>query len=408
MKKRGKHPALFLVLSGEMQYNENIGGIAMKVVVALDSLKDCMGSLQAGEAVRLGILEAIPEAEVVVKPLADGGEGTAEALITGMRGTKKAVTVTGPLGVSISSFYGYLSESKTAVIEIAAAAGIEHVPPVERNPLNTTTYGVGELIRHAAENGARHFIIGLGGSATNDCGLGMLQALGFEFLDASGSPVGLGGGELKNVAAICRRRALPELKECSFEVACDVINPLCGKNGASAVYGPQKGATPSMVQQLEEDCRRFADAVEQETGMDCRSVPGAGAAGGLGFAFLSFLNARLKPGISIVLEQLEFEQELKSADFLVTGEGKLDAQTAMGKAPSGIARLAKEHGIPVIALGGALAEDAGECNCHGIDALFSIANAPMSLQEALAPETAERNLRKTAEQVFRLIRAVKK
>lgn len=379
----------------------------MKVVVALDSFKDCMSSIEAGKAVCLGVLDAVPEAEVVVKPLADGGEGTAEALISGRNGARRQVTVTGPLGTPVSAMYGYLTETKTAIVEMAAAAGIEQVPSAKRNPMQTTTYGVGELLRHAIKNGARHFIVGIGGSATNDCGLGMLQALGFEFLDASGSPVGLGAEALENVTTFHCLHVLPELKNCSFEIACDVTNPLCGENGASVVYGPQKGATPSMVQQLDEYCRRFADIVAQKTGHDYSSAAGAGAAGGLGFAFLSFLNARLKPGISIVLEQLEFEQELKSADFLVTGEGKLDAQTAMGKAPSGIAQLAKKYDVPVIALGGTLAKDAGECNKYGIDALFSIINAPISLEDALLPETAAVNLRKTAEQVFRLIQAVK-
>ena len=324
----------------------------MKIVVALDSFKDCLSSMEAGKAVKEGILTAIPEAEVVIKPLADGGEGTPTALITAMQGEKRALTVTGPLGGLVNCFYGYHPEKKVAIMEMAAAAGIELVPADQRNPWNTTTYGVGEIIRNAIKNGARKLIVGIGGSATNDCGIGMLQALGYEFLDVNGNPVGRGGGELGKIASIDSRGAMRELKECSFEIACDVTNPLCGTKGASAVYGPQKGASITMVQQLDDACCHFADIVMREQGNDYRNYPGAGAADGLGFAFLSFLNARLRPGIAIVMEQLNVEQELKNADYLITGEGKLDAQTAMGKAPVGIASLAKRHGVTVIALAG--------------------------------------------------------
>lgn len=380
----------------------------MKIVVALDSFKDCLSSMEAGKAVKEGILTAIPEAEVVIKPLADGGEGTTTALITAMQGEKRALTVTGPLGALVNCFYGYHPEKKVAIMEMAAAAGIELIPADQRNPWNTTTYGVGEIIRNAIKNGARKLIVGIGGSATNDCGIGMLQALGYEFLDVNGNPVGRGGGELGKIASIDSRGAMRELKECSFEIACDVTNPLCGTKGASAVYGPQKGASITMVQQLDDACCHFADIVMREQGNDYRNYPGAGAAGGLGFAFLSFLNARLRLGIEIVMEQLNVEQELKNADYLITGEGKLDTQTAMGKAPVGIASLAKRHGVTVIALAGSLEADAKRCNDYGMDAIFSITNAPISLQQAIHPQTATQNLKNTTEQIFRLIKTISK
>ena len=380
----------------------------MKVVVAIDSLKDSLTSYEAGKAVEKGIYKAYEdeEVEVVVKTLADGGEGTVDAFVEGMQGEKRKVTVNGPLMEPVSCAYGYLEESHIAIIEMAGAAGIGLIAEERRNPLETTTYGVGEVIKKAIEEGVRQFSIGSGGSVTNDCGVGMLQALGYEFLDQEGKPVGKGGKVLSQIVTIKEDKIIKGLKECHFKVACDVTNPLCGPNGASYIYGPQKGATSEMVEQLDEGCRHFAATVKAHYGKDYRDVQGAGAAGGMGYGFLSFLNSELKSGIQIILEEIKLAEDLKYADFVITGEGGLDGQTAMGKAPIGIAKLAKNYGVKVIAFAGCTTEEATACNIAGIDAYFSIVNGAMSLKEAMRRETAEKNMTQTAEQVFRLIRTL--
>lgn len=380
----------------------------MKVVVAIDSLKDSLSSYEAGKAIEKGIRAACQErpVEVIVKPLADGGEGTVEALVAGMGGEKREALVNGPLLKKLVCEYGYLPETNTAIIEMAGAAGIGLVKEEDRNPLNTTTFGVGEVIRDAIERGIRNFIIGIGGSVTNDCGVGMLQALGFEFFDKNKEPVGFGGKVLEQIASVNTANAMKELKDCYFKIACDVTNPLFGANGASYVFGPQKGATPEIVEQLDKGCRSFAAVVMEQYKKDLAEEPGAGAAGGLGYGFLSFLDGELKSGIRIIVEEIKLAEDLKNADYVVTGEGRLDFQTAMGKAPIGVAKLAKYYGAKVIALAGCTTDDAKKCNESGIDAYFSIVNSAMPLSEAMNENVAKKNMTQTAEQVFRLICAI--
>lgn len=380
----------------------------MKIVIAIDSLKGSMTSIEAGSAIKEGILTVYPDADIIIKPLADGGEGTVEALVAGMNGTEVTVPVTGPLGERVFCTYGILEQSRTAIIEMAGAAGLPLVPEDQKNPMNTTTFGVGEVIRDAIEKGCRDFIVGIGGSATNDGGIGMLEALGFVFRNQEGQLVGGAGRDLLNIASLDPSGALPELKDCRFRIACDVNNPLCGELGASAVYGPQKGADPEMVSILDAALARFARITRETLGKDVANVPGTGAAGGLGYAFLAYLNGKLEPGIDIILDEIHLEQDVKNADFVITGEGKLDFQTAMGKAPIGVAKLAKKYGASVLAFAGGTTEDAWKCNEEGIDAYFSILRLPMAVEKAMEPETARGNMVCAAEQAFRLIRAARK
>lgn len=374
----------------------------MKAVIAIDSLKGSLSSIEAGQAIAEGIRKADAKADVVIRPLADGGEGTVEALVCGMNGTLQHVKVTGPLGEPVVCEYGIIDETKTAVIEMSGAAGITLVPDAKRNPLYTTTYGVGEVIRDAIEKGCRRFIVGIGGSATNDGGIGMLQALGYGFLNKDGEQVPFGAIGLKELETITDTYVLPELAECEFKIACDVTNPLCGENGCSAVYGPQKGANPSMIMEMDKWLRYYAALSREKFPKANLNEPGTGAAGGLGFAFLTFTNAVLESGIKIVLEETKLESFVKDADVVVTGEGRLDFQTAMGKAPVGVAGLAKKFDIPVLAFAGSVTKDATECNKNGIDAFFPILRGISTLEEAMKPENAKQNLTDTAEQAFRL------
>ena len=374
----------------------------MKAVIAIDSLKGSLSSIEAGQAIAEGIKKADAKAEVVIRPLADGGEGTVEALVCGMNGTLQHVKVTGPLGEPVVCEYGIIDETKTAVIEMSGAAGITLVPDTKKNPLYTTTYGVGEVIRDAIEKGCRRFIVGIGGSATNDGGIGMLQALGYGFLNKDGQQVPFGAIGLKELETITDTYVLPELAECEFKIACDVTNPLCGENGCSAVYGPQKGADPSMIMEMDKWLRYYAALAREKFPKANPNEPGTGAAGGLGFAFLTFTNAVLESGIKIVLEETKLESYVKEADVVVTGEGRLDFQTAMGKAPVGVAGLAKKFDIPVRAFAGSVTKDATECNKNGIDAFFPILRGISTLEEAMKPENAKQNLTDTAEQAFRL------
>lgn len=380
----------------------------MKIVVAIDSMKGSISSLEAGSAAKEGILAAIPSAEVFVSPLADGGEGTVDAILACGRAEAREVTVTGPLGKPTGAKYAVIPESGTAVIEMAAAAGLPMLSPEERNPLYTTTYGVGEMIAHAIKHdGCRKFVMGIGGSATNDGGVGMLSALGFAFLNEAGDPIPRGAVGLSSLARISCEGALPALAECEFRVACDVTNPLCGERGCSAVFAPQKGATPEMIRDMDAWLSHYADLTEVTVGRTLRDAAGAGAAGGLGFALLAYLGASLTSGVSLVMELVGLEERIKDADIAVTGEGRLDGQSSMGKAPVGVAALAKKYGKPVVALAGCVTEDAKENNAHGIDAFFPILPAPMALSEAMEKESAYRNMKNTAEQVFRLISAVR-
>lgn len=375
----------------------------MKVVVAIDSFKGSLSSMEAGTAVAEGIYRADKDAEVTVRPLADGGEGTVEALTAGMNGRIESVKVTGPLGTGVEAAYGMIVATKTAVIEMSAAAGITLVDEQDKNPLHTTTYGVGELIQDAIKKGCRNFIVGIGGSATNDGGVGMLQALGYGFLDAAGRQVPYGAEGLARIVKITDDRVVPELKECHFKIACDVTNPLCGEQGCSAVFGPQKGATPSMVEEMDKWLMHYAALTKEKYPQSDRNKPETGAAGGLGFAFLSYTNAALDSGVKIILEETKLEEYIKSADIVITGEGRLDSQTIMGKAPIGVARMAKQYGKKVLAFSGCVTEDAVLCNRHGIDAYFPILRSVTTLKEAMAPECAKENLAAAVEQVFRLI-----
>ncbi len=379
----------------------------MNIVTAIDSFKGSISSIQAGEAVARGVRAVYPDAAVFVRPLADGGEGTVDAVVAGCNGAYVTVCVKNPLGELITARYGILPDS-TAVMEMSAAAGITLIPAEQRNPLNTTTFGVGQMIADALSRGCRRIIMGIGGSVTNDGGIGMLQALGFDLLDKAGTPVALGGGGLAALAEIRTENALSALSECEFLVACDVTNPLCGEQGCSAIYGPQKGATPDMIRDMDAWLSRYAALASTVSPHADPNTPGAGAAGGIGFALLAFLHARLQSGISLVLETTGLEHFIKDADVVVTGEGRLDGQSAMGKAPVGVARLAKKHGKPVIAFSGCVAEDADVCNTQGIDAFFPVLRQVLTSEQAMEPSTAQHNLEKTAEQVFRLIRTFEK
>lgn len=378
----------------------------MKVVVAIDSLKGSLTSLEAGEAIQEGILRAISDAEVIVRPLADGGEGTVEALTRGMNGRYEKITVTDPLGRPTDAVYGILEDLHTAIIEMSAAAGITLIDAKDRNPMNTTTYGVGEMIKDAIGKGCRHFFIGIGGSATNDGGIGMLQALGYGMLDTEGKQVSLGAKGLAELVSITDENVLPELKECTFQIACDVKNPLCGELGCSAIFGPQKGATPDMITQMDSWLGKYALLTANCYKKADSNYPGTGAAGGMGFAFLSYMNAELRSGVQIVLEETKLEEYIRNADIVVTGEGCLDGQSVMGKAPIGVAALAKKHHKKVIAFAGCVTEDAKVCNQNGIDAFFPILRNVVTREEAMDTDNARRNMTDTAEQVFRLIKEI--
>lgn len=371
----------------------------MKAVVAIDSFKGSLSSIEAGNAIKAGI-EKVKDIDVTISPIADGGEGTVEALVRGMNGVIMHSEVTGPLGKNVTAKWGMIEDAgtKIAIIEMAQAAGIELLNREELNPLKTTTYGVGELIKEAIDKGCRRFIIGIGGSATNDGGAGMLQALGYDLLDANGEKVPFGAIGLKSLVSISNENVINELSDCVFRVACDVKNPLCGENGCSAIYGPQKGADKAMIKDMDSWLRKYAEI----SGGDME-YPGTGAAGGLGFAFLTFLNASLEPGIDIVLDETGLEEKIKGADIVITGEGRMDAQTVMGKVPVGVAKIAKKHNKKVIAFCGCATDDALICNEYGIDAYFPIIRTIISLDEALDKNIATKNLSLTAEQVFRLL-----
>lgn len=375
----------------------------MKAVIVIDSLKGSLSSIEAGNAVAEGIRRADSRNLTVVRPLADGGEGTVDALVYAMNGEMQDITVTGPLGTPVHCTYGIIRDTGAAVLEMSGAAGITLIPDEKKNPLHTTTYGVGEVIKDAISKGCRRFIIGIGGSATNDGGAGMLQALGYGFLDKEGNQIPFGAKGLEMLKSITDTDVLPELTECQFKIACDVTNILCGEAGCSAVYGPQKGATPEMIRQMDQWLNAYASLAQQTYPKANPDQPGTGAAGGLGFAFLTFTNAVLESGIRIVLEETRLEDSIKDADIVITGEGRLDGQTAMGKAPVGVAGLAKKYGIPVIAFAGSVTKDASECNKNGIDAFFPILRSITTLAEAMEPEHAKNNLTDTAEQVFRLL-----
>ncbi|AND40142.1 MULTISPECIES: glycerate kinase [Cytobacillus] len=355
----------------------------MKIVIAPDSFKESLSALEAANAIERGFKFIFPEADYKKMPMADGGEGTVQSLVDATEGSIIERTVTGPLGEPVKAFFGLMGDGKTAVIEMAAASGLHLVPSEKRNPLITSTRGTGELITAALDLGVQHIIIGIGGSATNDAGAGMIQALGGKLLDKTGSEIGQGGGSLVQLEAIDMSGLDSRIRDVHFKVACDVDNPLTGPRGASAIFGPQKGATPEMVELLDQNLGHFADVVENTLGKSFRHIEGAGAAGGIGGSLLALLNADLKKGIEIVLHAVDFENEVKDADLVITGEGKIDSQTIYGKTPIGVARAAKKHGIPVIGLAGSLSDDSDIVHEHGIDALFSIVPGVVTLPEAL-------------------------
>ena len=371
----------------------------MKVLIAIDSFKGSLTSLEAGRAAERGILRAMPDADVTVKPLADGGEGTAEALITGMGGRTQSVTVHDPLGREITAEYGILPDG-TAVMEMAAAAGLTLLGEDERDIMSASTCGVGEMIADAVRKGCRDFIIGIGGSATNDGGAGCLQALGFGLFDGNGAPIKRGARGLADLAEITADGALHELRDCRFRVACDVKNPLCGEKGCSRVFAPQKGAAEEDIPLMDGWLSRYAETMKRTFPQADPNCEGAGAAGGMGFALMFALGAELRLGAELVMEAVAMEQAVQQADIVVTGEGCLDGQTAMGKAPAVLAALAKKYGKPVLAFGGAVGRGAELLREKGIDACFSIQTRPCTLAEAMDSETAAENLSKTAEQVF--------
>ena len=374
----------------------------MKIVIAPDSYKESLSALEVAQAVEAGFRQVFPDADYVLVPVADGGEGTVDAMVAATGGRKETVTVSGPLGEPVEAFYGLTGDGDTAVIEMAAASGLALVPPDRRNPLLTSSRGTGELIRAALDAGARRFILGIGGSATNDGGAGMVQALGARLLDLEGRELDGSGGDLARLERIDVSALDPRLAECRIEVACDVDNPLTGARGASAVFGPQKGATPEMVQALDANLARFARIVERDLGVAVDAVPGAGAAGGMGAAMLAFFGATLKPGIEIVTAAVDLDTHVRDADLVITGEGRIDFQTVHGKTPIGVARVAKRHGKPVIGIAGSLGAEVGVVHAHGIDAVFSVLGKPCTLDEALRDAAA--NVELTARNVAAVLR----
>ncbi|MCG9651081.1 glycerate kinase [Vibrio brasiliensis] len=358
----------------------------MKVVIAPDSYKESLTAMEVATAIESGFKEIMPDAEYIKLPMADGGEGTVQSLVDATGGDIVTVEVTGPLGQPVEGFYGLLGDGSTAVIEMAAASGLHLVEPNERNPLLTTTYGTGELIKAALDRGVDHIIIGIGGSSTNDGGVGMAQALGAKLVDANGVDLPFGGGALADLVSIDLSGLDSRLATVQLEVACDVDNPLCGPKGASHIFGPQKGATPEMVTELDANLAHYAEVIRQTNGKEVINQAGAGAAGGLGAALLGLFDATLRPGISIVMDAVNLAEVVKDADLVITGEGRIDSQTIHGKTPIGVARTAKLYNLPVIGIAGSTAQDCRVVHDHGLDAVYSVVlgatDLPTALKEA--------------------------
>lgn len=374
----------------------------MKIVIAPDSYKESLSALEVASAIEAGFREIYPDAEYIKLPVADGGEGTVEAMVAATQGRVVEVAVTGPLGEPVQGFYGISGDESCAFIEMAAASGLELLPPAARNPLKTTSWGTGELIRHALDLGVTRMIIGIGGSATNDGGAGMVQALGAQLLTADGQPIAPGGAGLSTLATIDISGLDPRLAQCRIDVACDVTNPLVGDEGASAVFGPQKGATPEMVAQLDRALAHYAGQIAQDLDLDVLTLEGGGAAGGMGAALYAFCGAHLRPGIDIVTDALHLDALVADADLVITGEGRIDSQTIHGKVPVGVARVAKRYQIPVIGIAGSLTADVGVVHQHGLDAVFSVLHRICSLDEALAEAGA--NVRMAARNIAATIK----
>ncbi|MGG7782236.1 glycerate kinase [Klebsiella aerogenes] len=369
----------------------------MKIVIAPDSYKESLSALDVATAIETGFREIYPHAEYVKVPVADGGEGTVEAMVAATQGHIVQVSVTGPLGEPVNAFYGLSGDMRCAYIEMAAASGLESVPPTRRNPLLTTSWGTGELIRHALDAGVSQIIIGIGGSATNDGGAGMAQALGAKLLSAGQQQIAPGGGALETLARIDLSELEPRLADCRIDVACDVTNPLTGPQGASAVFGPQKGATAAMIERLDRGLQHFAQIIDRDLDIDVLNLEGGGAAGGMGAALYAFCGANLRPGIEIVTDALGLAELVADADLVITGEGRIDSQTIHGKVPVGVAKVAKRFNVPVIGIAGSLTADVGVVHQHGLDAVFSVLYSVCTLDEALANAAA--NVRMTARNV---------
>ena len=354
----------------------------MKIIIAPDSYKESLTAMEVATAIEAGFRQVMPDAEYIKLPMADGGEGTVQSLVDASNGTIIEHQVTGPLGEQVPAFFGLMGDDKTAVIEMAAASGLHLVSPNLRNPMLTTSYGTGELILAALDHGVDHIIVGIGGSATNDGGIGMAQALGVQLLDNKGQALGFGGQALAQLATIDISHIDPRLAHIKLEVACDVDNPLCGKKGASHIFGPQKGATPAMVAELDQHLAHYAAIIKRDLAIDVKDMAGAGAAGGMGAALLGLFNAQLRSGIEIVIDAVHLGNIIKDADLVITGEGRIDSQTIHGKTPIGVARTAKKYHKPVIGIAGCLSQDCGVVYDHGIDAVFSVVPAAMSLEHA--------------------------
>ena len=378
-----------------------------KIIITPDSFKGSLTSMEVANAIEEGIKNVIPNCETVKIPIADGGEGTMDTLVNALKGKKIKIKAHDPLMRSIDVEYGLVENNKTAIIEMAIASGLPLLQKEEQNPSKTTTYGTGEIIKDALKRGCRSFLIGIGGSATNDAGTGMLKALGYRFIDKNGKESDGTGKSLQLICSIDDSAIMPELKEAEFKIACDVNNPFSGPNGAAYIFAKQKGADKQMVKDLDNGMESFRKLIEKENKIDLNAIPGTGAAGGLGGGFIAFLNAQLKPGIEMVLNAINFEKYLQNADLVITGEGKLDKQTAMGKAASGILDAAKKHNIPVIAIGGSI-EDIEILIERGFASLFSILSVPTSTEEAMKKENAKKNITQTIEQIIRTIKQFQK
>lgn len=373
----------------------------MKIVIASDSFKGSCSTLEVADHVAAGFLKVFPQAQIVKIPVADGGEGTVEAMVLGSGGTFHKMQVVGPLGEQTEASYGILNNG-VGVVELAAASGLPMVPDEKKNPLITTSYGTGQLILSAVEAGCKKILVGLGGSATNDGGMGIAQAFGVSFKDAEGNELGYGGGELSKLASIDTSKLDPRLAEVEIIIASDVSNPLCGPTGASAVYGPQKGATPELVELLDKNLAHYAQVIKEQLGKDIINVPGAGAAGGASVALMLFAGATIQPGIQVVLDVAEIDKELEDADLVVTGEGRIDGQSVFGKVPVGVAGRAQKFNVPVLAIVGSIGDGAEAVYDHGVDSIINTQNKPMSLQEAM--ENAGALLENAAERAARTIR----
>ncbi|MFM2480740.1 glycerate kinase [Celerinatantimonas sp. YJH-8] len=372
----------------------------MNIVIAPDSFKESMSAIGVAEQIALGFKAIYPDAQYTLTPVADGGEGTVDALVNATRGKRVQTTVTGPLGAPVIAEFGLTGDGQTAVIEMAAASGLMLLPPEQRQPLHTTSFGTGELLIAAARHGVSHIILGIGGSATNDGGAGLLQAIGVKLLDAAGHELPPGGGALSALARLDTRQLDPELQRCQITIACDVTNPLVGPQGASAIFGPQKGATPAMIAQLDANLSHYAHCLAQHTGITIADYPGSGAGGGITASLLTVLNAKLYSGIELIMEVVKLEAAIREADLVITGEGRLDSQSIQGKVPVGVAKLAKKYHKPVIGIAGCLSEDVEVVYDHGLDCVFSVILRPCSLQEAF--DDTRQNLVITARNIARL------